>query len=94
MHEKHLGDFSGLHHCRKGDPFRGLRVDSCPTLGNELRHVPTKPETSLERGTQVENRRVKETRELLCHVTRSLEFYGNGVSFQIVSGSHLGLYLV
>ena len=28
----------------------------------------------------------EETRELLCHVTRSLKFCGDGVSFQIVSG--------
>ena len=40
-------------------------VGSCLTLGNELSketHVLTKQETSLQRGAQVESRRVRETR--------------------------------
>ena len=95
MLEKHLGGFSGPHHCRKGDPFRVLRVGSCLTLGNELRHVLTKQETSLERGTQVENRRIKETRELLCPVTRSLKFRVMGlVSRLSLANSNSGSFLI
>ena len=49
--------------CRKGDPFQGLKLGSCLTLGNELSektHVLTKQETLLGKGTQVESSRVRE----------------------------------
>ena len=39
--------------CKKGDPFQGLRVGFCLTLGNELSeetHVLIKQETFLEKG--------------------------------------------
>ena len=40
--------------CRKGDPFQGLKLGSCLTLGNELSeetHVLTKQEILLGKGT-------------------------------------------
>ena len=49
--------------CRKVDPFQGLKLGSCLTLGNELSeeiHVLTKQETLLGKGTQVESSRVRE----------------------------------
>ena len=51
-------------HYRKGDPSQGSRVGSCLTLRNELfeeTQVLTKQETLLERGAQVESRKVRET---------------------------------
>ena len=51
--------------CRKGDPFQGLKLDSCLTLRNELSektHVLTKQEILLGKGTWVESRRVREPR--------------------------------
>ena len=50
---------------RKGDPFQGLKLSSCLTLGNELSedtHVLTKQEILLGKGTQVESNRVREPR--------------------------------
>ena len=67
-------------------------VGSCLTLRNELSketHVLTKQETSLQRGAQVEIRRVRNPGGLLCHVAGSLEFYCNRVSFRVVSGQSL-----
>ena len=64
-------------------------MGSCLTLGNELSeeaHALTKQETLLGRGSWVESRRVRDPGELLCHVARSLGFYGDGVSFWVVSG--------
>ena len=62
--------------CRKADPFQGLKLDSCLTLGNELSeeiHLLTKQEILLGKGTRVESRRVKEpgtalSRGLQSHV--------------------------
>ena len=51
--------------CRKGDPFQGLKLGSCLTLGNELSeetHVLTKQEILLGKGTRVESSRVREPR--------------------------------
>ena len=51
--------------CRKGDPFQGLKLDSCLTLGNELSeetHLLTKQEILLGKGTRVESCRVREPR--------------------------------
>ena len=53
------------HCCRKGDPFQGLKLGSCLTLGNELSeetHVLAKPETLLGKGIRAESRRVREPR--------------------------------
>ena len=51
--------------CRKEDPFQGLKLGSCLTLGNELSeetHVLTKQEILLGKGTRVESSRVRESR--------------------------------
>ena len=51
--------------CRKADPFQGLKLGSCLTLGNELSeetHVLTKQEILLGKGTRVESCRVREPR--------------------------------
>ena len=51
--------------CRKVDPFQGLKLGSCLTLGNELSeetHLLTKQEILLGKGTQVESSRVREPR--------------------------------
>ena len=51
--------------CRKGDPFQGLKLDSCLILGNELSeetHVLTKQEILLGTSTRVESSRVREPR--------------------------------
>ena len=48
--------------CRKGDPFRGLRVGVCLTLRNELSEearVLTEQETLLGRSSQAESSRVR-----------------------------------
>ena len=80
----------GCHHghgiCRKGDPFQGLRGGSWLSLRNELSketHVLTKQETLLER---VESSRVREPRRTALPCGPQFQFYGDGVSFQVVSG--------
>ena len=46
---------------QEGEPLQDPRVGSCLTPGSCLgRHVPTKQETLLGRGAQVESRRVRE----------------------------------
>ena len=57
--------------CRKGGPFQGPRVDSCPTWGNELSketHMQTKQKISLGRDVLVDSSRIREPRRaaLLC----------------------------
>ena len=50
---------------RNGDPFQGLRVGSCLTLGNELSeetHMLIKQETLLESDAWEESRRLREPR--------------------------------
>ena len=77
---------------RKRDPFQGLRVGSCLTLGNELSeeiHVLTKQETLLGRSSQMESSGVRELRIVLCHYRLRLRFYGDGVSFWVVSSHSL-----
>ena len=72
---------------RKGDPFQGPKRDSCLTLRNELSeetHVLAKQEILLGKGTRVKSRRLREPRRRLCHMARSLGFYGEGISFQVV----------
>ena len=77
---------------QEGDPFQGPRVGSCLTLGNELSeetHVLTKQETLWGRGAW--GRRAAglgNPGELLCHVARSLGFYGNWVSFRLSLANH------
>ena len=51
--------------CRKRDPFQGLKLGSCLTLGNELSeetYVLTKLEILLGKGTRVESSRVRKPR--------------------------------
>ena len=51
--------------CREGDPFQGLKLGSCLTLGNELSeetHMLTNQEILLGKGAWVENSRVKKPR--------------------------------
>ena len=51
--------------CRKGDPFQGPKLSSCPTLRNELSeetHVLTKQDSLLGKGTRVESSKVREPR--------------------------------
>ena len=51
--------------CRKADPFQGLKLGSCLTLGDELSketHVLTKQAILLGMGTGVESSRVREPR--------------------------------
>ena len=66
--------FSRQDCCRKADPFQGLKLGSCLTLGNELSeeiHVLKKQVILLGKGTRVES---------------SLGFYGDGISFWVVFG--------
>ena len=46
----------------------------------------TKQEILLGKGARVESSRVTEPGELLCRMARSLGFYGDGISFQVVFG--------
>ena len=74
------------HYCRKNpfqDSERGL------TIRNELSretHMLTKQGTLLGRGTRAERSRVGNPGELLSHVAHSFRFYGDGISFRVVSG--------
>ena len=73
---------------QEGGPFQGLKLGSCLILGNELSeetHVLTKQETLLGKGTWMESRKVRgDPGELLCHVARGLEFYGDEINFRVV----------
>ena len=74
---------------RKEDLFRGPKVGSCLTLRNELSkemHVLTKQETLLGRGAWAESSRVREPRRTALPCACSLGFYGDGISFWVVSG--------
>ena len=77
--------------CRKGDPFQGLRVDSCLTVWNELfkeAHMLTKQETFLERGAQVRTGGSGNPGELLGHVAPSLRSYVMGFVSELSLASH------
>ena len=73
---------SNLHtstYCRKGDPFQGLRVGCCLTLGNELSeetHVLTKQETLLGKDTRAETRRIREPSRTLSRGSQSQVLWG------------------
>ena len=65
--------------CRKADPFQGLKLGSCLTLGNELSeetHVLTKQEILLGKGTRVESSRVREPRRTALR----LGYYPPGIA--------------
>ena len=77
--------------CRKGDPFQGLKLGSCLTLGNELSeetHVLTKQEILLGKGAWVESRSLRGPRRTFCHMAGSLRFYGDGISFRLPLANH------
>ena len=79
---------------RKGDPFQGLKLGSCLTARNELSeetHVLTKQEILLGKVPGLRAVGKRNPGALLCHVPRSFGFYGNGVSFQVVSGQSFWL---
>ena len=60
--------------CRKGDPFQGLRVGSCLTLGNELFRetlVLTKQEHLSEKGRGPESKRAGGPGRTALHVPQS-----------------------
>ena len=78
--------------CKKGDPFHGPKLGSYLTLGNELSeetHVLKKQETLLGRGNWMESSRVMEPGRTA--LASSLRFFGDGVSFRVVSGQSFGL---
>ena len=73
--------------CRKGDTFQDLKLGSC--LGNEFseeRHVLTKQEILLGKGTRWRGVGKGKPGEQLCRVARSLGFYGDWISFRMVFG--------
>ena len=76
-------------------PFPEPKRGSCLTLGNELSketHVLTKQEILLGRGPQGQRAGGSgNPAELLCHVVCSLGFYGDGISFQVISDQSLWL---
>ena len=77
---------------QEGDPFQGPKLGCCLTLRSELfeeTHLLTKQEIFLGKGTRVESSRVKNPGEQLCHVARSLGFYGHGVGLGAVFGQAL-----
>ena len=64
-------------------------MGSCLTLRNELSketHVLKKQETLLGRGPWAEHGRVREPRRTALPSACSLGFYGDGISFWVVSG--------
>ena len=92
---RYPGGGNGNPHCiRKGEaPLQGLRSGllsntrkrivqkNCPS-----RHVLTKQKIFLGKGSWVERVGEGNPGELLCHVARSLGFYGDGISFRVVFG--------
>ena len=72
---------------QEGGPLEIPRVGSCLTLRNKLSeetHVLTTQEALLGRGAQAESRRVREPRRTA--LPHGSQFYGDGVSFRVVSG--------
>ena len=68
---------------RKRHPFQGL------TLGNKLSqqtNVLTKQKTLLGRGIWAESSRVREPRRTALPSGSHVRFYGDRISFQVVSG--------
>ena len=79
------------HCCKKGDPFQGLKVGSCLTLGNEWfkeTHVLTKQEILLGRGTWADSRNPGE-----LSAGRPV-FHGDGISFRVVFSQSFTTFLV
>lgn len=75
--------------CKKGVLFQGLRVGSCLTTGNDLSeetYMLTKQEILWGRGPPGKR---AVGRGLLCHMTCSLRFYGDGITFRVFFGQSL-----
>ena len=74
---------------QEGGPLQGPKLGSCLTLGNELSketHVLTKQEILLGKDTRAESRRVREPRRTAVPRDSQSWFYGDRISFQVVSG--------
>ena len=72
--------------CRKEDPFQGLKLGSCLTLGNELSeetHVLAKQEILLGKGTRVESSSVREVRRTALPCGSQSQFLWWWISFQV-----------
>ena len=75
--------------CSTGNTSQNLGVGWCLTLRNELSratHILTKEETSWKVALRWREARYRNPGELLFLLADSLRFYGNGVSFWVVSG--------
>ena len=87
-------NFSKKHswrRCRKGDPFQGLKLDSCLILGNELSeetHVLTEQEISLGKGAWAESRRVREPRRTALPQLTILGFMVMGLVSRLSLANH------
>ena len=72
---------------RKGDPFKDLGVGSCLTLRRELsKETYVLTRDFIAKGHLGREQKGKETGGLLCYMAHSLRFYGEEISFQLVSG--------
>ena len=83
--------------CRKGDPFQGPRVGSCLSFRNELSKdlefltLVDKARDFTGKGRPGGEQQVREPRRTALPCAQSLGFYGNGVSFWVVSCQSLWL---
>ena len=71
----------------RGDPFQGLKLGSCLTLGNELSedtHMLTKQDILSGKGTWARAGGWGNPGEQFCHMARSLGFYGDGIHVRVV----------
>ena len=55
------------------------------------RHTCGQSKRLLGRGARVESIRVRDPGRLLCHMARSLSYYGDGISFWVVFGQSVWL---
>ena len=75
--------------CRKGEaPYRTPRAGSCLTLRDELSEEThaDKARDFIGKGHPGGEQEGKGTQENCSAAARSLEFYGEGISFQVVFG--------
>ena len=76
---------------RKENSFQGPKLGCCLTLRNESSeetHVLTKQEILFGRGPRVESSRVRKPRRTVGLRGSQSQFYGDGISFQLVFGHH------
>ena len=79
--------------CRKGDSFQGPKVGSCLTLRTKLSketRVLIKQEILLGGALPGRKQEGKGTQENCCHMA-CIGFYGDGISFRVVSGQSFWL---